>query len=93
MDNSTSRELTNRTENLGSGESDNEKSKHSRKYSRGAWIMRHEIHQLRKDVSREIENERNPQQNDLNMLTYLIISYHQKKTLSNSQMTSMRTNF
>ena len=33
---------------------------------RGAWITRHEIHQLRKDVSREIENERNPQQNELN---------------------------
>ena len=32
---------------------------------RGAWITRHEIHQLRKDVSREIENERNPQQNEL----------------------------
>ena len=31
---------------------------------RGAWITRHEIHQLRKDVSREIE--RNPQQNELN---------------------------
>ena len=33
---------------------------------RGAWITRHEIHQLRKDVSREIENERNRQQNELN---------------------------
>ena len=28
--------------------------------------MRHEIHQLRNDVSREIENEKNPQQNELN---------------------------
>ena len=33
---------------------------------RGAWIMRHEIHQLRNDVSREIEYEKNPQQNELN---------------------------
>ena len=33
---------------------------------RGAWITRHEIHQLRKYVSREIENDRNPQQNELN---------------------------
>ena len=33
---------------------------------RGAWITRYEIHQLRNDVSREIENEKNPQQNELN---------------------------
>ena len=28
--------------------------------------MRYEIHQLRNDVSKEIKNERNPQQNELN---------------------------
>ena len=69
---------------------------------RGAWIKRYEIHQLRNDVSREIEYEKNPQQNELNnadvvievkMLTYLTISYHQRKTLLNSQMTSMRMDF
>ena len=58
----TSRKPANRTENLWSAESDNEKSKHSS----GAWITRHEIHQLRNDVSREIENERNPQENKPN---------------------------
>ena len=30
---------------------------------RGAWITRHEINQLKNDVSMDIENERNPQQN------------------------------
>ena len=34
---------------------------------RSAWFTQHEIHQLRNNVSREIENERNPQQNDLTM--------------------------
>ena len=34
--------------------------------------MRHKIHQLRNDVSREIENERNPQQNEPNN-TYGVI--------------------
>ena len=69
---------------------------------RGAWITRHEIHQLRNDVSREIENERNPQQNELNNadvtiegenadLPHNIIPH--KKTLSISQMTPMRKNF
>ena len=43
---------------------------------RGAWIMRHEIHQLRNDVSREIENERNPQQNELNNADVAIESEH-----------------
>ena len=33
---------------------------------RGASIMRHEIHQLRNDVSRKIDNKRNPQQNEPN---------------------------
>ena len=33
---------------------------------RGVWITRLEIHQLRNDVSREIENDRNSQQNELN---------------------------
>ena len=43
---------------------------------RGAWITRHEIHQLRKDVSREIENERNPQQNELNNADVAIEGEH-----------------
>ena len=33
---------------------------------RGAWITRHEINQLKNDVSMDIENERNPQQNKPN---------------------------
>ena len=43
---------------------------------RGASITRHEIHQLRKDVSREIENERNPQQNELNNADVAIEGEH-----------------
>ena len=43
---------------------------------RGAWITRHEIHQLRNDVSRKIENERNPQQNELNNADVVIEGEH-----------------
>ena len=43
---------------------------------RGAWITRHEIHQLKNDVSRETENERNPQQNELNNADVAIESEH-----------------
>ena len=43
---------------------------------RGAWITRHEIHQLRNDVSRETENERNPQQNELNNADVAIEGEH-----------------
>ena len=43
---------------------------------RGAWITRHEIHQLKNDVSREIENERNPQQNELNNADVAIEGEH-----------------
>ena len=38
--------------------------------------MRHEIHQLRNDVSREIENERNPQQNEPNNADGVIEGEH-----------------
>ena len=38
--------------------------------------MRHEIHQLRNDVSREIENERNPQQNEPNNTDGVIEGEH-----------------
>ena len=58
-----------------STEGDNEKSKHW-KNIRGAWITRHEIHQLRNDVSSEIENERNPQQNKLNNADVAIKGEH-----------------
>ena len=43
---------------------------------RGAWITRHEIHQLKNDVSRETENERNPQQNELNNADVAIEGEH-----------------
>ena len=43
---------------------------------RSAWITRHEIHQLRNNVSREIENERNPQQNQLNNADVAIEGEH-----------------
>ena len=43
---------------------------------RGAWITWHEIHQLRNNVSREIENERNPQQNELNNADVAIEGEH-----------------
>ena len=43
---------------------------------RRAWITRLEIHQLRNDVSREIENERNPQQNELNNAGFAIEDEH-----------------
>ena len=43
---------------------------------RGAWITRHEIHQLRKDVSREIENEKNRQQKEPNNADVAIESEH-----------------
>ena len=55
--------------------------------------MRHKIHQLRNDVSREIENERNPQQNEPNNTDGVIEGEHvglphnvipQKTTLLNS---------
>ena len=42
----------------------------------GAWITRHEIHQLRNDVSRETENERNLQQNELNNADIAIEGEH-----------------
>ena len=38
--------------------------------------MQHEIHQLRKDVLREIKNERNPQQNELNNADVAIEGEH-----------------
>ena len=44
--------------------------------NRGAWITPHEIHQLRNDVSREIENERNPQQNKFNNADVAIKDEH-----------------
>ena len=43
---------------------------------RGAWITRHEIHQLKNNVSRETENERNPQQNELNNADVAIKGEH-----------------
>ena len=43
---------------------------------RGGWITRHEIHQLRNDVSREIENDRNPQQNEPNNADVVIEGEH-----------------
>ena len=43
---------------------------------RGAWITRNEIHQLRNDVSREIENERNLQQNEPNNADEVIECEH-----------------
>ena len=43
---------------------------------RGAWITLLEIHQLRNDVSSEIENERNPQQNELNNAGFAIEDEH-----------------
>ena len=43
---------------------------------RGAWITRHEIHQLRNDVSREIKNEKNPQQNESNNADVAIEGEH-----------------
>ena len=43
---------------------------------RGAWITRHEIRKLRNDVSRKIENERNPQQNELNNADVVIEGEH-----------------
>ena len=43
---------------------------------RGAWITRLEIDQLGNDVSREIENERNPQQNELNNADVAIEGEH-----------------
>ena len=43
---------------------------------RGAWITRHEIHQLRNDVSREIKNEKNPQQNERNNADVAIEGEH-----------------
>ena len=68
---------------------------------RGAWITWQEIHQLRNDVSRETENERNLQQNELNNADVAIVGKH--TDLPNniippeenaiSQMTSMRMNF
>ena len=43
---------------------------------RGAWITRLEIHQMRNDVSREIENDRNSQQNELNNADVAIEGEH-----------------
>ena len=43
---------------------------------RGGWITQHEIHQLRNDVSREIENDRNPQQNEPNNADVVIEGEH-----------------
>ena len=43
---------------------------------RGAWITRRQIHQLRNDVSKKIENERNPQQNELNNADVVIEGEH-----------------
>ena len=43
---------------------------------RGAWITRHEIHQLRNDISRETENERNLQQNEPNNADIAIEGEH-----------------
>ena len=43
---------------------------------RGEWITQHEIHQLRNDVSREIENDRNPQQNEPNNADVVIEGEH-----------------
>ena len=43
---------------------------------RGAWITRHEIDQLRNDLSREIENWRNPQQNEPNNADVAIEAEH-----------------
>ena len=43
---------------------------------RGAWITRLEIHQLRNDVSREIENDRNSQQKELNNADVAIEGEH-----------------
>ena len=69
---------------------------------RGASIMRHEIHQLRNDVSREIDNERNPQQNEPNNAYVAIEGEHvdqpyniipPEEKLLNTHMTSMRMNF
>ena len=69
---------------------------------RGAWITQHEINQVRNNVSREIENERNLQQNEPNNADVAIEgenvdllhnTIHQKKMLPKCQMTSMRTNF
>ena len=62
---------------------------------RGVWITRDEIHQLRNDISREIENKRNPQQNEPSNADVAIegehvdlshISYHQNKTLQPSDI-------
>ena len=69
---------------------------------RGAWITQHEINQVRNNVSREIENERNLQQNEPNNADVAIEgenvdllhnTIHQKKMLPKCQMTSMRMNF
>ena len=69
---------------------------------RGAWITQYEINQVRNEVSREIENERNLQQNEAKNADVAIEgenvdllhnTIHQKKMLPNSQMTSMRMNF
>ena len=43
---------------------------------KGAWITQHKIHQLRNDVSREIENDRNPQQNEPNNADGVIEGEH-----------------
>ena len=73
--NSTSRKLVSRTENFCSAEGDNEKA-NTQENIWGARITRHEIHQLRNDVPRAIESERNPQQNELNNADVAIEGEH-----------------
>ena len=57
MENPISRKPADRTKTLWSTDDDN---------VRGAWITRYEIHKLRNNASREIENERNTQQDEFN---------------------------
>ena len=102
MDNSTSRKPINRTEDLWSAEGDNEKSKHSKKTSEvyGSrdmkyinWETMYQGKLKMKEIHNKMSQTTQMQRLKVNMLTYLTILYHQKKELSNSQMTSMRMNF
>ena len=43
---------------------------------RDVWIMQHEVHQSRNNVSREIKNERSPLQNEPNNADVVIEGEH-----------------
>ena len=60
---------------------------------RGAWITGHEIHQMRNYVSREIKNERNPQQNEPNNADVAIESEHNNNNNNNNDDDDNNKNF